>query len=226
MAVLLFYGQARGKVAISAGVMQLIVYWLLMLGCTGFWITFLRVGENLVHADWHIAYELNPEVIFTLRRDRHLDRVLARGLAADRAPDFWPTGTWRLFAWIGATFWMISGAATAALATHWLRLGPPQRGIFLVILLIPAVNCTAASVIGPGLTRLLELRDAAREARRLLCEQTDAAATEGAPDSTVRSEDLIDTVPIDARAMRSLQAQLPERRLRIVDGDRARRPWR
>jgi hypothetical protein len=214
----------------SDGTMQLVVYWLLGLGCTGFWLTFMRVGEQLAHADWTIAYELDPGALLTPGRDRDLDRVLAQGLAADRPPDFWPAKTWRWFAKIGVTFWLISALATAAVVARWLPLHYPDRGMLLMILMTPAVNCTAAAVTGPGLTRMLGLRDAAREARRRVCEHGGAQPLWRPPlqaparlaDTHARDDagtDMQDTVtiymPRELRGPRPARGAQP---LRLVDG--------
>lgn len=217
IAVLLFTGQAQRDIALGDGAMQVIVYGLLALGSTGFWMAFMRVGEELVDADARIAYELDPDSILKPTRDRTLDRLLARGLAVDRPPDFWPTGTWRVFARIGVTFWVIYVAASAGLLAHWWRIDSPQRGVLLVILMIPAVQCTAAAVIGPGITRMLGLREAAREARRRLCEQTAASPhTSAAARPSAAEEDLRETVIIHLEELRDTRTGAKDRPLRIV----------
>lgn len=219
VAVLLFTGQAQGDIALSDGVVQIVVYWLLGLGCTMFWCAFMRVGEGLVDADWHIAYELDPEAILALGRDRDLDRILAHGLAVDRPPDFWPTGTWRIFAKIGSAFWVVSALVTIDLVTRWWPVGWHHRGILLLLLMSPAVQCTAASLIGPGLTRMLELREAAREGRRRLCAEISRPEVQAAMRSPSMIEDLRDTALIPAHAMRALGSGAKDRSLRIIKED-------
>ena len=181
-AFLLFTGEASHNVPIGDGTVQLIVYWLLALGCAGFWSTFLRTSEQLVREDWHIAYELDAYAILSPTRDRGVDRVLAGGLAQEQRPGFWSAGIWRTLMRVGLAFWVASAAVTAALAAGWLVMPSPQRGILLTMLLVPAVHGTAAGIIGPGLTRMLELREAAREARRRLCEHGSHPASWPFPD--------------------------------------------
>lgn len=231
LAVLLFTGQAQGDLAMSDVTMQIVVYWLLTVGCTLFWLTFMRVGQELVDADWRIAYELDPGAVLAPGRDRKLDRALAQGLAADRPADFWPANTWRWFAKIGITFWIIAALATVAVAARWLPVNAPYRGILLVMLMIPAVQCTAAGVIGPGLTRMLGLRDAAREARRRVCEHAGAQspwrppaddALTGSADTYTPNTDMQDTVTIYMpRELRSPRPARGAQPLRLVE-DRPR----
>jgi len=218
IALLIFAGQEQRDIALGDAAMQIIVYWLLALGCTGFWVAFMRVGERLVDADWHIAYELDTAAILSPVRDRNLDRILARGLAADRPREFWPAGIWRVLARIGISFWVICAVASVALLARWWRVDAPQRGVLLAILMIPAVQCTAAAVIGPGLTRMVGLRDAAREARRRLCEQTtQPTGTDAAARPTAAEEDLRETVTLHLEApLRDLCAGTKGRRLSIV----------
>lgn len=216
IAVLLFTGQEQGEIALSNNVAQILVYWLLALCCVTFWCAFMRVGEELVDADWHIAYELAPEAILEPGRDRELDRILAHGLAADRPSDFWPIGTWKAFAKIGAVFWALSAIVTFVLATHWWPVGWGHRGMLLLLLMSPAVQCTAASLIGPGLTRMLDLREAAREGRRRLCAEISRPEVQSAMRSPAVVEDLRDTVLIPAHTLRDLGTGAKDRSLRIV----------
>jgi hypothetical protein len=217
--LVLFVGQVGQDVPVGAATMQVAIYWLLALGCTGFLVTFLRVGNELVEVDWHIVYELDLTEVLRPERDRRLDHVLARGLGPDRSADFWPAGAWRIFLRIGLTFWLVSAIATGLLVSGYPVLSFPQRGMLLLILMIPAVQCTAAAIIGPGLTRMLELREAAREARRRLCEQQNTPGLRPSATALRPLDDLQDAVTIDLRAIRGVCRRDRPAWLHVVEED-------
>lgn len=177
----------------------------------------MRLGEHLVREDWRIAYEICPEAIFTVKRDRRLDRVLARGLSADRPSQFWPSSTWTLFVRIGIVFWAATAAISTALIAGWITTSGPQRGMLMGILMAPAVQCTSAGFIGPGLTRMLQLREAAREAHQRLCEQHGHVGTVAAAGPWMDTEDFTDTVPIPLPELRAAPRPVGERRLHLVE---------
>ncbi|MBS2965546.1 hypothetical protein KGA66_21025 [Actinocrinis puniceicyclus] len=160
-----------GGLRLDDTVLQVATYWLVAVACTLFWATFMRVSAQFVDEDWHIAYEIGPDAILAPGRDRRLDLALARGLARDRSADYWPPATWRLFGWFAAVFWLASAAATAAALSGAALVPADDRTTLLVLLMAPAVQFTAAAIVGPGLTRMLKLREGAREARRRVCEQ-------------------------------------------------------
>lgn len=129
---------------------------LIAAACLGFQLAALRVGIDQLAHIWHATIDPTSE----------------------------PTPTnptrWRVFGRIGAASWLatlILGVPAAAGAWH---LGTDSTDLIfaLVIVLVPAVQCSGAAIIGPILTHVIRERETAQLARRALLEIRLAAPRE------------------------------------------------
>jgi hypothetical protein len=128
-------------------------------------------GETMLLALACIAFQLSA---FRVGLD-HLARIWGASLDPLAPADRNPT-RWRTFGWAGAASWLAAIALGAtAMAGRW---HDSTDLIFaLVIVLIPAVQCTGAAVIGPLLTHAIEERETARMARRAILDEARSART-------------------------------------------------
>lgn len=112
----------------------------LALACLSFQLAALRVGlDDLAHI-WHATVDPTEQSKSNPAR-------------------------WRVFGWIGAVSWVAAlGIGLPVLISVW---HPDSTNLIfaLVIVLIPAVQCTGAAVVGPLLTHAIRERETALEAR-------------------------------------------------------------
>lgn len=113
---------------------------LLAFACVSFQLAALRVGlDDLAHI-WHATVDPTGQTKPNPAR-------------------------WRVFGWIGAVSWVAAiGIGLPVLISVW---HPDSTNLIfaLVIVLIPAVQCTGAAVVGPLLTHAIRERETALEAR-------------------------------------------------------------
>lgn len=132
-------------------------FWLLAIGCVGFWTTFLRVTSPLLAEDWRMGVafgDLNHLPV----GESSIDALLAD----DKPPNpYLRANLWPIFTWVGGMCWGIAVLLTFVAAAGGIRPPSSDTLIALVIVMIPAVQCTAAAVNGPPLTRQYALRNAA-----------------------------------------------------------------
>ncbi len=132
-------------------------FWLLALGCVGFWTTFLRVTSPLLAEDWRIGVAFGD-----LNHLPVTESTYEALLADDKPPNPFVRGAlWPIFTWIGGMCWGIAALLTGAAASGLIHAPTTDILVALVIIMIPAVQCTAAAVNGPPLTRQWQLRNAA-----------------------------------------------------------------
>lgn len=122
---------------------------LLALACLSFQLSALRVGMDQLNQVWTAAV----------------------GAATPARPD--PL-RWRVFGWIGATSWTAALALGVPLVTNAWNPDSTSLIFALVIILIPAVQCTGAAVVGPILTHTIQERETALEARLRIRAAADA----------------------------------------------------
>jgi hypothetical protein len=122
----------------------------LALACLAFQLSALRVGlDDLAHI-WHATVDPTKQT----------------------EPD---PARWRVFGWIGAASWVAAlGIGLPILISVW---HPDSTNLIfaLVIVLIPAVQCTGAAVVGPLLTHAIQERETALEARLRIRAAAEAA---------------------------------------------------
>lgn len=191
--------------------------WLLALGCTGFWTTFLRVTSPLIAEDWQVG-RLIGDLTRLPADDPGLDEMLAR----DPEGGFVRPSLWPVFGWIGGLFWGAAALYTALAAAGRLQPRPSDMMLTLISIMIPAVQCTAAAVNGPPLTRQRAVRHAAALAHYQLRHrgaeaEAVAVITRLAASDPQRAEALLRDVAEQARA-RAAQPGAPAE-LRVVNGD-------
>lgn len=116
---------------------------LLALACLGFQLSTLRIGLDDIAHIWQAT----------------IDPTHSANPAR-----------WRTFGWIGATCWLLALAVGIPAAMHLWLTNSTMLIFALVIILIPAVQCTGAAVIGPILTHAIEERETAQAARRVILE--------------------------------------------------------
>jgi len=123
---------------------------LLALACVAFQLSALRVGlDDLAHI-WHATVDTTDQAKPNPAR-------------------------WRVFGWIGAASWIAAfGIGLPVLISVW---HPDSTNLIfaLVIVLIPAVQCTGAAIIGPLLTHAIHERETAFEARLRIRAAAEAA---------------------------------------------------
>lgn len=165
-ALTLFAWHLIGGLPLGALGTDLWCAWLLALGCVGFWTTFLRVTEPLLAEDWRVGVALGDLNHLPLG-EPSLDPLFAPG----RARGFVRESLWPVFGWIGGICWGLAAAFTGAIATGHLHPHPSDALLALTVIMVPAVQCTAAAINGPPLSRQHAIRKAAGLAHQRLREQ-------------------------------------------------------
>lgn len=112
---------------------------LLAVACLAFQLAALRIGIEDITRIWNATVAPSPRPVRPAR--------------------------WRILGWIGALSWTAAlGVGVPILTGLW---HPDSTSLIfaLVIILIPAVQCTGAAIVGPILTNVIQERESALEAR-------------------------------------------------------------
>ncbi|MGH3415528.1 MAG: hypothetical protein ACRDSS_03585 [Actinocrinis sp.] len=141
-AALVFYVVRVLRLPTDTSVFDLGETFLLAVACLGFQLSALRVGLDHLARIWHGTIE-----------------PAARTSSPAR---------WRVFGRIGAASWVASLGIGLPAATGAWHPDSTDLVFALVIVLIPAVQCTGAAVIGPILTRAIQTRESAYAGRLVL----------------------------------------------------------
>jgi hypothetical protein len=154
IALALYAGHLRGILHMKIQAFDVWETLALALAAMGFQLAALRVGLDHINHAWNSSLDVEcaPQPL-----------------------------RWRVFGQIGAASWIATIAIGIPVAAGAFPHIESTTLIFgLVILLLPAIQCTGAAVVGPVLTHVIADRDAGQEARWRIQIAAEAAVGPGA----------------------------------------------